>query len=244
MVAAIGATPGTGIAVEESLIEALASRRMLLVVDNCEHVAPHGGAAAGAHRRALPGVWVLATSRERLSVQRRGRGDARPARGCRTPRSTRARRGRGRPPRSSCWRTASRPFGADFTPRSGEELACAGRRVPATRRPAACHRTGCHPPGVDGADSTSPNGWSTASACSARDGVRRPAGMARCAPPSSGRMTCSPKMSGVCSSMPRYSSAGSRSPPPSGSAPGARAAARGGRRCARGARRQVAGRAR
>ncbi len=68
MVAAIGATPGTGIAVEESLIEALASRRMLVVVDNCEHVLPTVAPLLERIVEHCGGVWVLATSRERLAV--------------------------------------------------------------------------------------------------------------------------------------------------------------------------------
>jgi predicted ATPase/DNA-binding SARP family transcriptional activator len=68
MVAAIGATPGTGIAVEESLIDALASRRMLVVVDNCEHVLPIVAPLLERIVEHCLGVWVLATSRERLAV--------------------------------------------------------------------------------------------------------------------------------------------------------------------------------
>ena len=68
MVVAIGATPGTGIAVEESLIEALASRRMLVVVDNCEHVLPTVAPLLERIVEHCRDVWVLATSRERLAV--------------------------------------------------------------------------------------------------------------------------------------------------------------------------------
>lgn len=68
MVAAIGATPGTGIAVEQSLIEALASRRILVVVDNCEHVLPTVASLLERIVEHCRGVWVLATSRERLAI--------------------------------------------------------------------------------------------------------------------------------------------------------------------------------
>ena len=53
----------------ESVVGALRNRRLLLLLDNCEHVV---GAVAGvvdAILRASPGVRVLATSREALGVQ-------------------------------------------------------------------------------------------------------------------------------------------------------------------------------
>ena len=53
----------------ESVVAALRNRRLLLLLDNCEHVV---GAVAGvvdAILRASPGVRVLATSREALGVQ-------------------------------------------------------------------------------------------------------------------------------------------------------------------------------
>jgi predicted ATPase/DNA-directed RNA polymerase subunit K/omega len=68
MAAAVGVAPHTGLAVDESLVEALASRRMLMVVDNCEHVLP---AIVSLLERILghcPHVHVLATSRERLAA--------------------------------------------------------------------------------------------------------------------------------------------------------------------------------
>jgi predicted ATPase/DNA-binding SARP family transcriptional activator len=68
MAAAIGATPGTGIGVDDSLIEALASRRILVVVDNCEHVLPTVAPLLERIIEHCRGVWVLATSRERLAV--------------------------------------------------------------------------------------------------------------------------------------------------------------------------------
>jgi predicted ATPase/DNA-binding SARP family transcriptional activator len=68
MLVAIGATPGTGSTVEESLIEALASRRMLVVVDNCEHVLPTVAPLLERIIERCHGVWLLVTSRERLAV--------------------------------------------------------------------------------------------------------------------------------------------------------------------------------
>ncbi len=52
----------------EILERYLARRAMLLVLDNCEHVLDAVAAIVGAFLRAAPGVAVLATSRERLSV--------------------------------------------------------------------------------------------------------------------------------------------------------------------------------
>lgn len=68
LAAAVGITAAPGVTIEESLIEALASRRILVVVDNCEHVLP---AVAPLVERIVGHcghVYVLATSRERLAV--------------------------------------------------------------------------------------------------------------------------------------------------------------------------------
>ncbi|QXJ20401.1 tetratricopeptide repeat protein [Actinomadura graeca] len=66
-----GMLPGSGEAprgAEERLVTALAGRRVLLVLDNCEHVV--AAAARLAHRllSACPELRVLATSREALAV--------------------------------------------------------------------------------------------------------------------------------------------------------------------------------
>ena len=50
------------------LVDHLAGRRVLLVLDNCEHLAAACAVLAGALLRACPGVRVLATSRERLAT--------------------------------------------------------------------------------------------------------------------------------------------------------------------------------
>src|SRR6266542_4360462 len=52
----------------ETLVRALASRRLLLVLDNCEHLLDACARAADALLRACPGLRVLATSREPLGV--------------------------------------------------------------------------------------------------------------------------------------------------------------------------------
>ena len=57
-----------GRAAEETLVDYLASRRLLVVLDNCEHLV--GACARLAERllRAAPGLTVLATSREALGI--------------------------------------------------------------------------------------------------------------------------------------------------------------------------------
>jgi predicted ATPase/DNA-binding CsgD family transcriptional regulator len=46
----------------------LSGREVLLVIDNCEHVAAAAAAALGALARAVPGLHLLATSREPLGI--------------------------------------------------------------------------------------------------------------------------------------------------------------------------------
>jgi predicted ATPase len=53
---------------EEAVLEHLAARRSLLVLDNCEHLLPAVAAFTERLLGACPGVKVLATSRERLAV--------------------------------------------------------------------------------------------------------------------------------------------------------------------------------
>ncbi|WP_053206389.1 BTAD domain-containing putative transcriptional regulator [Jiangella muralis] len=52
----------------DRLAEALRDRRLLLVLDNCEHLVEHAAALADRLLRAAPGVTVLATSREPLGL--------------------------------------------------------------------------------------------------------------------------------------------------------------------------------
>jgi len=51
-----------------ALAAALRRRKLIVVLDNCEHVLADAGRAAAALLRECPGVAVLATSRERLAV--------------------------------------------------------------------------------------------------------------------------------------------------------------------------------
>ncbi|MEV0321915.1 BTAD domain-containing putative transcriptional regulator [Streptomyces sp. NPDC050659] len=52
----------------EVLVEHLRERRLLLVLDNCEHVAEEAGHLVGTLLRSAPGLRVLATSRQGLRV--------------------------------------------------------------------------------------------------------------------------------------------------------------------------------
>ncbi|RIQ35931.1 BTAD domain-containing putative transcriptional regulator [Jiangella rhizosphaerae] len=52
----------------DRLAEALRERRLLLVLDNCEHLVEHAAALTGRLLHAAPGVTVLATSREPLGL--------------------------------------------------------------------------------------------------------------------------------------------------------------------------------
>jgi predicted ATPase len=66
--AALGVAPRNGLSLSESIVEFLRMKRLLLVLDNCEHVLD---AAAGFVESALaasPGLRVLATSREGLAI--------------------------------------------------------------------------------------------------------------------------------------------------------------------------------
>jgi predicted ATPase len=61
-----GADPNAG--VRDRLLGYLANRRLLLVLDNCEHVVDAAAGLVDAVRSAASGVVVLATSREALAV--------------------------------------------------------------------------------------------------------------------------------------------------------------------------------
>ncbi len=66
--AALGITPQPGRGVVDSVAEALAFRRALLVVDNCEHVLAATADLVRAIVAQAPSVTILATSREALHV--------------------------------------------------------------------------------------------------------------------------------------------------------------------------------
>jgi DNA-binding transcriptional regulator YiaG len=65
---ALGLREQTGADVEATLLDAVAGRGLLLVLDNCEHLAPACAALVERVLRTCPRVRVLATSREPLGV--------------------------------------------------------------------------------------------------------------------------------------------------------------------------------
>ncbi|MEU0113151.1 LuxR C-terminal-related transcriptional regulator [Streptomyces bobili] len=62
----------------DALVERLQDRRLLLVVDNCEHLLPACAALAGALLQGTTGVRILATSRHRLGITEEHLMDVRP----------------------------------------------------------------------------------------------------------------------------------------------------------------------
>ncbi|MEO6990504.1 MAG: BTAD domain-containing putative transcriptional regulator [Candidatus Baltobacteraceae bacterium] len=65
---ALGVSPAKGVPLLQSLVTFLKRRRMLLVVDNCEHLIVDAGAVTSIILRECPEVRILATSREDLNV--------------------------------------------------------------------------------------------------------------------------------------------------------------------------------
>ena len=60
--------PGSGLAADEQLCRVLSTRRILLVLDNCEHLLEPVDVLVGTVLRRCPHVTIVATSREVLSV--------------------------------------------------------------------------------------------------------------------------------------------------------------------------------
>ena len=67
--AAVGLQPGVGVTSPQLVAQALGHRRLLLILDTCEHVIDAGAAMAEALLQAGSGVRILATSREPLRVE-------------------------------------------------------------------------------------------------------------------------------------------------------------------------------
>ena len=67
--AVFGVTQQPGQTIEQSIIEALGRRRLLLVLDNCEHLIDAAAALARAIVAQCPQVTLLATSREALMIE-------------------------------------------------------------------------------------------------------------------------------------------------------------------------------
>jgi predicted ATPase/class 3 adenylate cyclase len=66
--AALGVRQRAGVTGLESLATALADERLVVVLDNCEHVLESAAEVAATLLRRCPGVVVLATSRHRLGI--------------------------------------------------------------------------------------------------------------------------------------------------------------------------------
>ena len=75
---AIPDAPGRSVPADERLAAALRERRMLLVLDNCEHVVEAAAGLVGQLLPAAPGLRVLATSREPLRLRGEARWDLPP----------------------------------------------------------------------------------------------------------------------------------------------------------------------
>ena len=62
--------PSAGpVSTRDQLLAALRTQRLLIVLDNCEHLIAEAAAIADAIRQSCPSVSILATSRERLNVR-------------------------------------------------------------------------------------------------------------------------------------------------------------------------------
>jgi predicted ATPase/class 3 adenylate cyclase len=69
MAAVFGVTARAGLSLEESLVEFLRTKQLLLVVDNCEHLLEAVADVLEVLERSCSGVVVLATSREGLALE-------------------------------------------------------------------------------------------------------------------------------------------------------------------------------
>ena len=65
---ALGVSEGGGASAQERLVEVLANKRLLLIMDNCEHLIDACAQLAEALLVRSPGVCIVATSREALGI--------------------------------------------------------------------------------------------------------------------------------------------------------------------------------
>ncbi len=63
-----GVTQQSGKSIEQALVDALSAQRLLLILDNCEHVTEVAAKVAEALLSSCPYVKIIATSREALSI--------------------------------------------------------------------------------------------------------------------------------------------------------------------------------
>jgi len=68
VVTTLGVRDSSGLALDQVLADFLAAKRLLLVLDNCEHVIDACAALADTLLRACPNLQCLATSREPLGI--------------------------------------------------------------------------------------------------------------------------------------------------------------------------------
>jgi hypothetical protein len=125
---------------DETLVRALRTRQMLLLLDNCEHVVGACAALVESLLRACPGLQVLVTSRQPLDLPGEVRSEVPPLA---TPAPTL------RPSDPALGEfEAVRLFVARATgdcqvrPHTGQ-CSAGGADLPPARRPAARHRAGC-----------------------------------------------------------------------------------------------------
>ena len=139
MATVLGVTAGPGGTVTESIVEALSGRRLLVVVDNCEHVLSAAADLVDAILSRATTVRVLATSREGLGLAAEHRWPVPPLDARAGPGRA---RGRALPPTSAgratpvLARRSRRGRGGD-------------RDLPAPRWDRPRHRAGRRPHGVD-----------------------------------------------------------------------------------------------
>jgi predicted ATPase/DNA-binding SARP family transcriptional activator len=68
LAALLGVRAGPNASLEEAVVEYLTTARLLLLIDNCEHLLPAVARLVGRIVRGAPAMTVLATSRQRLGV--------------------------------------------------------------------------------------------------------------------------------------------------------------------------------
>jgi DNA-binding SARP family transcriptional activator len=168
------------------LVAALADRRMLLLLDNCEHVVE--AAARLSHRllEACPTLRILATSREALGITGEALWPVPPL--ALPPPGTAPAEAPGTR-QSACWPTGPPRSGrtSPSTPATPRWSCGSAGRSTACRWRSSWRRRGC----ARSPSRRSPNGWTTASGCSAAATARRSRGTRRCARWWSGAGTCS-----------------------------------------------------
>jgi predicted ATPase/class 3 adenylate cyclase len=67
--AVVGVTQQQGLTIEQSIVETLGARQLLVILDNCEHLINEAAALARIIIDRCPGVVLLATSREALAIE-------------------------------------------------------------------------------------------------------------------------------------------------------------------------------